>query len=288
MRALGGAMRGTARAAHAPPVGAPPAPAARCAALTRGAGGAPQPRRRSAVVARAAAASAGERARLSATLRAHRSRLSAMLTEVQAQPKSSPELLQGVLAELQATAEALLRLGDGVEASAAAPEASASRSPPAAYPSLFPSPAAAAPPPARDTLLLHTLGERPVEVRVPWLDGGESESPSSSAAPPPARRRRAPRASPAAATVEVCTGKHCAARGAGAVLRAMAGLVEGGGAGAGGVDVAPCRCLGRCGKGPNVNVAMAPGRDAPLELTGVTGSRLRAAVEAGMAARDAA
>jgi len=272
----GGAMRAAARApvARAPHATAPPAPARARGALNHGAR-----HSRSMVVARAAAASAGERARLSKALKAHRSRLSAMLTEVQAQP-TNPELLQGVLAELQATAEALLRLGDG--GGAEAPSASATRAPApaAAYPSLFPAAAAAPEPPARDTLLLHTLGERPVEVRVPW---GDEEPPApSSSAPRAAPQRR--RAAPAAATVEVCTGKHCAARGAGAVLRAMSGLADGGS----GVDVAPCRCLGRCGKGPNVNVAMLPGQAEPVELTGVHPARLRAAVEAGIAARDAA
>ncbi len=101
--------------------------------------------------------------------------------------------------------------------------------------------AAAAPGAAVRTerLLLHGA-EGSMFVAVPALD---AEPASSSSSPPPV-------AFCASGRVQVCTGSKCAGRGAAQLQRHAEALA----AGAPGVAVVGCKCLGKCGKGPAVRL----------------------------------
>jgi hypothetical protein len=103
--------------------------------------------------------------------------------------------------------------------------------------------AGAAAAPARGALVLRTLRGDLV------LDGGASEAGRPAA--------------PAAVRVEVCTGKACARRGAAALLEELGAAL----AGDAGVDVAGCKCMDQCKKGPNLRVRVAG--QAPVVAVGV-------------------
>jgi (2Fe-2S) ferredoxin len=84
------------------------------------------------------------------------------------------------------------------------------------------------------TLLVHTLG-RTIELAAPQLEELEE---------------RAPPVYLGAGTVAVCQGGKCQRQGAAAVLQQVAQLAGG----SEGVQVAACKCLGRCGKAPALKV----------------------------------
>lgn len=180
---------------------------------------------------------------------------------------------------------------------------------PLASPPSSPAPAAAhsstpTPPEAQPSTLPPSIAAaltdiRPADVPRPAArDDGSSPRGAPAAfndslAPPPAEPpcgsglRAAPRApqhaaAPPAAppatsgTVLVCTGKACMAGGAAQVLHDMKSAVQAAGAP---VTVRPCKCMGRCGKGPNVRVTL-PGQDTATVLTRVEPERLAAALTA--------
>lgn len=70
---------------------------------------------------------------------------------------------------------------------------------------------------------------------------------------PLALRRQ--RAGVPAGAVAVCAGKDCSRRGAAAVLASASAAAQGSR-----VAVAPCKCLGMCGRGPNVKVTVPGGQ----------------------------